>query len=177
MEACPEGVAEISPRRRGERGEKAEMSENALTEKIIGAAIEVHRHLVPGLLESTYEECLCYELAQAGLQFQRQVIVPVRYKGLSLACGYKMDLLVEDSVVVELKSIDVLHPIHSAQMLTYLRASGKQVGLLINFNVELLKSGVRRIVNHYTGPDLSSASSSAPRRLRGELEPAVREVL
>lgn len=148
------------------------MSElNALTEKIIGAAIEVHRHLGPGLLESTYEECLCYELALAGLSFQRQVRLPVRYKGLNLDCGYKMDLVVDDAVVVELKSIDSLPPIHSAQLLTYLRSSGKQVGLLINFNVEVLKNGLKRMVNQF------SASSSAPPRLRGELTPVPQESL
>ncbi|MDR3703320.1 MAG: GxxExxY protein [Candidatus Sulfopaludibacter sp.] len=153
------------------------MSENALTEKIIGAAIEVHRHLGPGLLESAYEECLCYELALAGLSFQRQVRLPVRYKGLSLDCGYKMDLVVQDAIVVELKAIDGLLPVHSAQLLTYLRSAGKQVGLLINFNVEILKAGIKRVVNHYSGPEISSASSSVPPRLRDELEPAPQETL
>ena len=148
------------------------MSENALTEKIIGAAIEVHRHLGPGLLESTYEECLCYELALAGLTFKRQVELPVRYKGLSLDCGCRMDLVVEDSIVVELKSIDSLLPIHSAQLLTYLRSSEKSVGLLINFNVEVLKNGIKRMVNHYSGALVSSAASSAPPRLRGEFKEA-----
>ena len=153
------------------------MSENALTDKIIGAAIEVHRQLGPGLLESTYEECLCYELSQAGVRFQRQVHLPVRYKGLSLDCGYKMDLVVEDAIVVELKSIDSLLPIHSAQLLTYLRSSGKQVGLLINFNVEVLRNGIKRMVNHYSGASVSSASSSAPPRLRGAVAPVPLETL
>ena len=121
-----------------------------LTEKIIGAAIEVHRHVGPGLLESAYEECLCSELNRTGLQFKRQVHLPVEYKGLHLDCAYKMDLVVEDVVIVEIKAIDVLLPIHKAQLLTYLRASGKQVGLLINFNVVLLKDGIQRLVNQYS---------------------------
>jgi GxxExxY protein len=135
--------------------------ENDLTDKIIGAAIEVHRHRGPGLLESAYEACLCYELAAGGLQFRRQEQLPVAYKGLRLDCGYRMDLLVEDTVVVELKSIDELLPIHSAQVLTYLKASEKRVGLLINFNVPVLKKGLKRIVNRYAGPS-PVAKSSAP---------------
>ena len=144
------------------------MSENALTDKVIGAAIEVHRHLGPGLLESTYEECLCYELALAGIKFERQVHLPVEYKGIKLDCGYKMDIVVENTIVVELKTVDILLPIHSAQLLSYLRSSGKPVGLLMNFNVEILKNGIKRMVNHYLGPPISSASSSASPRLRGE---------
>jgi GxxExxY protein len=116
-------------------------------------------------------------LAVAGLSFQRQVQLPVRYKGVSLDCGYKMDLVVEDAIVLELKSIDALLPIHSAQLLTYLRSSGKQVGLLINFNVEVLKNGIKRMVNHYSGASVSSASYSAPPRLRGEFPPAPQETV
>jgi GxxExxY protein len=127
-------------------------AENDLTDRIIGAAIEVHRNLGPGLLESAYELCLCYELNEAGLQFERQVELPIVYKGIRLDCGYRMDLVVEDTVVVELKSIEELLPIHSAQLLTYLKSSGRQVGLLINFNVTVLKYGLKRMVNHYTGP-------------------------
>jgi GxxExxY protein len=123
--------------------------ENAVTDGIIGAAIEVHRHLGPGLMESVYEECLCYELNQRGLKFQRQVSLPVAYKGLKLACGYKVDLLVEDLVIVELKAVEAVLPVHASQLLTYLKASGKPVGLLINFNVGVLKRGIKRIVNHY----------------------------
>jgi GxxExxY protein len=119
----------------------------AVTERVIGAAIEVHRRLGPGLMESASEECLCYELNQRGLKFQRQVHLPVAYKSLKLSCGYKMDLVVEDSVIVEIKSIEELLPIHVAQLLTYLRASGKSVGLLINFNVAVLKRGLKRVVN------------------------------
>ena len=127
-----------------------EEEENAVTEKIIGAAIEVHRGLGPGLLESAYEECLCYELSQLGLRFERQVHLPVKYKDLKLDCAYRMDLVVEDAVVVEIKSIEELLPIHDAQLLTYLRASGKRVGLLFNFNVRnLSREGIVRKVNAF----------------------------
>ncbi len=106
---------------------------NGITHEIIAAAIEVHRHLGPGLLESAYQECVCYELSQMGLSFTREVHLPLRYKGLQLDCNYRIDLLVEDAIVVELKSIEQILPIHSAQLLTYLKASHKQIGLLINF--------------------------------------------
>lgn len=141
---------------------------NVVTDKIIGAAIEVHRHLGPGLLESIYEECLCYELSQMGLQFQRQVRLPIHYKGIKLESAYKMDLVVEDAVVVEIKATEGMAPIHSSQVLTYLKSSNKRVGLLINFNVPVLKDGLKRIVNRYTGPLLDpprlrvSASSKEP---------------
>ena len=131
----------------------AETVENVLTERIIGAAIEVHRHLGPGLLETAYDECLCYELRQQGIGFQRQVALPIRYKGLSLDCNYKLDLLVEDTVVVEVKAIEALLPVHSAQLLTYLKSSGKHVGLLINFNVTMLTKGLKRMVNRYVEPN------------------------
>jgi GxxExxY protein len=129
---------------------------NRITEGIIAAAIEVHRHLGPGLLESAYQECVCYELSQIGLSFTREVALPLNYKGLKLDCSYRIDLLVEDLVMVELKSVESLLSIHSAQLLTYLRASHKQVGLLINFNVPVLKDGIKRMVNDYTGLPLSS---------------------
>ena len=116
------------------------------TAPIIGAAIEVHRALGPGLLESAYEECLCHELHLRGLAFQRQVDLPVPYKGLKLDCGYKMDVVVEDQVVLELKSIERILPVHEAQLLTYLKLSGKRVGLLINFKVPLLTQGIIRRV-------------------------------
>jgi len=128
---------------------------NELTERIIGAAIEVHRTLGPGLLESAYEECLCYELNTLGLGFQRQVHLPVIYKGVKLDCGYKLDMLVEDAVVVEIKSNEGIAPVHCAQLLTYLKIANKEVGLLINFNVPSLKNGLRRIVNSYEGPVLT----------------------
>ncbi len=117
-----------------------------LTEVIIGAAIEVHRLLGPGLPESTYEECVSYELGQRGLSVQRQVSLPLSYKGVALDCGYRLDMVVEGSVVLELKAVDTLLPLHHAQLLTYLRLSGKKVGLLINFNVAILKDGIVRRV-------------------------------
>lgn len=125
--------------------------ENQITERVIGAAIEVHKHLGPSLSESAYEECLCYELSQLGLTFQRQVPLPVAYKGLKLDCGYRMDIVVENAVILELKSIDEFAPIHSAQLLTYLRLTGMKVGLLMNFNVPVLKNGLKRLVNEYAG--------------------------
>ena len=136
------------------RAESAEGTEtvrdlNEVTRGVIAAAMEVHRHLGPGLLESAYQECVCYELSRMGLSFTREVHLPLSYKGLQLDCSYRVDLLVEDAVLVELKSIEQVLPIHSAQLLTYLRASHKQVGLLINFNVLVLKDGIKRIVNDY----------------------------
>jgi len=122
------------------------MSLNELTEKIIGAAIEVHRHLGPGLLESAYDECLCHELNLNGIRFQRQVSIPISYKSLKLDCAYRLDLLVEDLVIVEIKAIDKLAPIHQAQLLTYLQATSKPVGLLMNFNVAVLKNGLKRVM-------------------------------
>ena len=124
-----------------------ERQENDISGKIIGAAIEVHKHLGPGLLESAYEECLCCELDLRGIKFQRQVPLPLNYKGLKLDCGYRMDLLVEDKVVVELKTVEVIAPIHEAQMLTYLKLRDIRIGLVINFNVRLLVEGIRRLVN------------------------------
>ncbi len=124
------------------------MRDSELTERIIGAAIEVHRHLGPGLLESAYQECLCHELQLNGLRFQRQVALPVKYKSLRLDCAYRLDLLVEDTVIVEIKAIEALAQIHQAQLLTYLKAAGKQVGLLMNFNVAVLKDGLKRVINN-----------------------------
>lgn len=120
------------------------MEINQITEKIIGSAIEVHRNLGPGLLESAYEECLAYELQNAGFNIQRQKAVPVIYKDVKLDCGYRIDILVENNVVLELKTVDQFSPVHEAQILTYLKFSEKKVGLLINFNVTLLKDGLRR---------------------------------
>ncbi|MGE3314664.1 MAG: GxxExxY protein [Planctomycetaceae bacterium] len=117
-----------------------------LTNAIIGAAIEVHKELGPGLLESVYEHCLCRELSIHGICFQRQVDLPVCYKGISLACGYKMDIVVAESVIVEVESVGTIDPIHEAQLLTYLRLTQMKVGLLINFNVAVLKDGIRRRV-------------------------------
>jgi GxxExxY protein len=145
----------------------AETVENILTEKIIGSAIEVHRHLGPGLLETAYDECLCYELSQQGLRFQRQVPLPIRYKGVKLDCNYKLDLLVEDIVIVEIKAIEALLPVHSAQLLTYLKSSDKRVGLLINFNVTMLTKGLKRMVNHYVEAPIEYVTpNSVPPSLR-----------
>jgi len=119
---------------------------DALTEKIIGFAIEVHRRLGPGLLESAYEECLCYELKENGIPFRRQVPLPVVYKGARLDCGYRLDILIEDHAILELKTVERLMPIHEAQMLTYLKLSGIRIGLLMNFNTAVLKDGLRRIL-------------------------------
>lgn len=117
-----------------------------LTEKIIGYAIEVHRLLGPGLLESAYEECLCYELGQSGLAFRRQVPLPVVYKSIRLDCGYRMDVVVEDHVILEIKTAERLIPIHEAQLLTYMKLSGIPTGLLLNFHAAVLKDGVRRMM-------------------------------
>jgi GxxExxY protein len=122
------------------------MNINQITEATIGAAIEVHRALGPGLLESAYEECLCRELGLRHIPFERQRLLPVEYKGLSLDCGYRLDLLIADAVVVEIKAVENLLPIHEAQLLTYLRLGGWKVGLIINFNVPVLKRGIRRRV-------------------------------
>ena len=122
------------------------MLEAELTEAILGGAIEVHRHLGPGLLESAYEECLARELELRGLRFERQIPLPLEYKGVKLDVGYRIDLLVENIVVVELKAVEKLIPIHESQLLTYLRLAGKQVALLINFNTRLLKDGIVRRV-------------------------------
>ncbi|MHB8501705.1 MAG: GxxExxY protein [Candidatus Acidiferrales bacterium] len=122
------------------------MNNNELTHGIIGAAIEVHRLLGPGLLESAYEDCLCHELALRRIRFEKQKPIPLVYKGTKLECGFRLDLLIEGRVVVELKSVDGLGPIHEAIVLTYLRLSGHELGLLINFNVPVLKDGIRRFI-------------------------------
>ena len=120
------------------------MDVNGITEQIIGSAIEVHRVLGPGLLESAYEECLCHDLTLRGISFERQRPLPVEYKGIKLDCGYRLDLLVDKVVVVEIKAVSVIEPVHEAQLLTYLRIGGWKIGLLINFNVPVLKNGIRR---------------------------------
>jgi GxxExxY protein len=132
-----------------ERSKSEVLDMDLLTRRIIGAAIEVHRHLGPGLLESAYEECLCYELNEAGVSFLRQVQIPIAYKEIKLDCKYRLDLIVEDAVIVELKCLDRFDPIHSAQLLTYLKAIDKRIGLLINFNVPVLRNGIKRIVNQH----------------------------
>ena len=122
---------------------------NVLTERIIGAAIEVHKALGPGVLESAYEECLTHEFTVANISFERQVPLPVRYKSVELDCGYRLDFLVEKTVVLELKAVEVLHAIYEAQLLTYLRLGGWPVGLLINFNVPVLRKGIKRMVHNF----------------------------
>jgi GxxExxY protein len=122
------------------------MTENELTHQIIGAAIEVHKTLGPGLLESTYEECLCHELSRRGITFERQKPIPVVYKGVKLDCGYRLDLLVAERIILELKSVEGLAPIHDSILITYLKLSGHRVGLLMNFNVQMLKDGIKRLV-------------------------------
>jgi len=119
---------------------------NITTEALIGAAIEVHKYLGPGLLESAYEECLCHELSLRNIPFKRQVLLPVVYKGTKLDCGYRIDLLVNDEVVVELKATESISPIHEAQVLTYMRLGDWKVGLILNFNVPILVKGVKRLV-------------------------------
>ncbi len=136
------------------------MEYDRLTEQIIGAAIDVHRTLAPGLLEQVFEECLAVELGLRKLRFERQRHVPIEYKGRRIAADLKIDLYVENQVVVELKSVEKLLPVHEAQLLTYLRLVSKRVGLLINFNVPLLRDGVKRLVNGF--------ETSVPQRLCGE---------
>jgi GxxExxY protein len=123
------------------------LKEEKLTEAIIGAAIEIHRVLGPGLMESVYEECLCYELSQRNVAFKRQESLPIKYKNVRLDCGYRLDIVCEEKVILELKAIEQLLPIHEAQLITYLKLSNKPIGLLINFNVPVLKDGIVRRVN------------------------------
>lgn len=126
-------------------GNTEEFENNSLTEAIIGAAISVHRELGPGLLESVYEKCLAFELVDRGFSATTQQEIPISYKNLTFDCGFRADLIVENKVLIELKSIDQLLPVHTAQVLTYLKLSNLRTGLLINFNVPLLKSGIKRI--------------------------------
>ena len=123
------------------------MDINELSRKIIGAAIEVHKALGPGLLESAYEECLCHEFGLKGLSNERQKPLPVIYKGRELDCGYRLDVVVENAIILELKACERIEPIHKAQLLTYLRLSGLHLGLILNFNVPVMRDGIVRIVN------------------------------
>ncbi len=127
-------------------GPSVQSERDSLTESVIGLAIEVHRALGPGLLESAYQECLCHELKAKGIAFGRQVALPVVYKSVKLDCGYRMDLVDEDRLVVELKTAEKILPIHEAQLLSYLRLSGIRTGLLLNFNTAVLKNGIKRMV-------------------------------
>ncbi len=123
------------------------MIENEITDKVIGCALEVHKTLGPGLLESAYKECLFYKLTKSGLNVYKEKPIPVVFEEVKLDCGYRVDLLVENKVVVEIKSVDALHDVHLAQVLTYLKLGDYKLGLLINFNVVLLKQGIKRIIN------------------------------
>ena len=125
------------------------MDINKLSNKIIGAAIEVHKGLGPGLLESAYEECLCYELSLREISYDRQLSLPVLYKEKQLDCGYRIDVLVENAIILELKAVDKIEAIHKAQLLTYLKLSDIHLGLLLNFNVPVMKDGIVRIVNEF----------------------------
>ena len=122
---------------------------NNITKAVIGAAIAVHRELGPGLLESTYEACLSYELTHRNVRFERQVPLPVKYREVRVDCGYRLDFLIDDQVIVEIKSVEKLIPVHSAQVITYLKLKGCRVGLLMNFNVTALRRGIRRLENHW----------------------------
>lgn len=139
-----------------EIGEYGEGERDPLTQKVIGCAIEVHRYLGPELLESTYQQCLAHELTIAGVPFSIQTPVKVDYKGVILDCGYRLDFLVQDSLVVEIKSVEHLLPIHQAQLITYMKLAEAPVGLLINFNVKLLKDGIRRLFPSPLLPSLPS---------------------
>jgi GxxExxY protein len=134
-----------------------------ITERVIGACIDIHRQLGPGLLESACEKCLCCELSMLGIRFKRQKSLPVKYKTVNPDGGCRLDLMVEDRIIIELKAAENLLPIHEAQMLAYLKLSGLTLGLLINFNVPMLKNGIRRAANHFV-------DSSASPRLCGELK-------
>ena len=126
------------------------MNMNQLSSKILGAAIEVHKTLGPGLLESAYEECLCHELSIQGLLFEKQKPLSIDYKGKKLDCGYRLDIVVEKAIIIELKSCEKIEPIHKAQLLTYLKLSGLNLGLILNFNEPLMRDGIVRIVNEFS---------------------------
>jgi GxxExxY protein len=123
------------------------MSENDIAHKILGCAFEVHKALGPGLLESAYQECLCYKLQQSGLSIHKEKPMPLIFEGVTLECGYRIDILVENKVVIEIKSIDALNDVHLAQILTYMKLGNYKLGLLLNFNVALLKQGIKRVIN------------------------------
>jgi GxxExxY protein len=141
-----------------QQGEAEQPRPDELTGAVIGACIEVHRHLGPGLLESAYEQCVCHELTLRGLTFERQRPIPRVYKGLQLECGYRADLIVERSLLVEIKAVEHLLPLHKAQVITYLMLTELRTGLLVNFHVSALKQGLRRLIN----PKLPSAARLLP---------------
>ena len=132
----------------GDTETQSKLLHEALTEQIIGAAIEVHRALGPGLLESAYEECLCHEFHLRGISFERQRALPVEFKNIKLDCGYRLDLVVEDKVILEIKCVEHIVPVHEAQLLTYLKMTGKRVGLILNFNVPVITHGgiIRKVI-------------------------------
>jgi GxxExxY protein len=144
------------------------MSDKLLTHTIIGAAIDIHRSLGPGLLEAVYEECLAREFTLRGIPFERQKPVPLVYKELKLECGYRLDFLVGHRIVVEIKSIEILAPIHDSVMLTYLRLAEAPIGLLINFNVPILRDGIKRFVWHYQEAETDNAEAQRFAELRRE---------
>ncbi len=123
------------------------MTENEIAHRIVGCALEVHKALGPGLLESAYQECLCYTLQKEGLSVKKEKAMPLIFEDVKLECGYRIDLLVENKVVVEIKSVDALHDVHLAQILTYMKLGNYKLGLLINFNVSLIKNGLKRVIN------------------------------
>ena len=127
---------------------------NDITAKIIGAAIEVHRTLGPGLLEAAYHACLCYELHQARLRFERKTRIPLNYKGVRISCAYEPDIIVEDVVIVEVKAVETLARIHKCQLFTYLAISDRRVGLILNFGAETMKGGIERVVNRFPEHDI-----------------------
>lgn len=135
----------MQPQRHGDT-EGPVYYEEELTKRIIGCAIEVHKILGPGLLESVYEECFCHELRHEGLIVERQKLLSLQYKGIQLDCSFRLDIVVENKVVIELKCVDKITPVHEAQLLTYLKLSGIKVGLIINFNTSVLKNGIKRLV-------------------------------
>lgn len=132
----------------GDTETRSKLLHEELTERVIGAAIEVHRTLGPGLLESAYEECLCHEFHIRGIDFKRQVPLPVKYKSINLDCGYRLDIVVEDLLILEIKCLEHVLPVHEAQLLTYLKMTSKRVGLILNFNVSILTRGgiVRKVL-------------------------------
>ena len=136
-----------------------------LTSKIIAAAIEVHRHLGPGLLEIAYQTCLAAELEDRGLKYQRELVVPLTYKNRKLDCGFRIDFLIENDIIVELKSVEILLPVHESQILSYLRFMGKRIGLILNFNEPILKKGIRRFVMDKKGEASSLTQGKVPSNL------------
>jgi len=132
----------------GDTETRSRLLHEDLTEGVIGAAVEVHRALGPGLLESAYEECLCHELNLRGTKFARQVPLPIEYRGVKLDCGYRLDIVVEDVLILEIKCVERVIPVHEAQLLTYLKLTGKRVGLILNFNVSVLTRGgvIRKVL-------------------------------